>query len=314
MQILIYFPSMTEEDIQGFEAVTAGHRVLHARSTDEAIRMAPGSEVVLGILPESVFQACTHVKWFQSASAGMDQVLFPALIESDVTVTNMAGLYARAGAEQAWALLLALARGVHHTVTKFPARDWSRVPIQELSDCTALVLGMGGFGQEFVKRGAGYDLTVLALDPVQKEFAGVQEIRLPTRANLHAFLPLADLVVSACPLTEDTYHLISHEELALMKSSALLVNVSRGGIIDEQALSTALQSDMIAGAGLDVVETEPLPADSPLWETPNLILTPHQAGFSADRHSNIVSFFQTNLRLYLNDQPLRNVVNKKLGF
>lgn len=314
MQILIYLPSMTEDDVAALQAVAAGHTVRHARSEDEAIQRAPGSEVVLGLMPESVFQACTQLKWFQSASAGMDQVLFPALTESDVTVTNMAGLYARAGAEQAWALLLALARGIHHTVTKFPSRDWSRVPIQELSDCTALVLGMGGFGQEFVKRGAGYDLAVLALDPVQTEFQGVQEIRPPTRENLHAFLPQADLVVSACPLTPETYHVISHEEFTLMKSSALIVNVSRGGIIDEDALSTALQSGMIAGAGLDVVETEPLPDDSPLWETPNLILTPHQAGFSADRHANIVSFFVGNLRRYVQGQSLLNVVAKQLGY
>ncbi len=314
MQILIYFPNMTEGDIQSFADEAAGHQVLHARTADEAIQMAPGSEVVLGWLPETIFQVCTHLKWFQSSSAGMDQVLFPALIESDVQVTNMAGLYARAGAEQAWALLLALARGIHHTVAKFPARDWSRVPIRELSDCTALVLGLGGFGQEFMKRGAGYNLTVLALDPVQTAVDGVQEIRPPTRANLHAFLSRADLVVSACPLTPDTYHLISHEEFTRMKSSALLVNVSRGGIIDEEALSIALQSGMIAGAGLDVVETEPLPADSPLWEAPNLILTPHQAGFSADRHDNMVGFFQDNLRRYLEGQPLRNVVNKNLGY
>ncbi len=314
MQILIYFPHMVETDIDELATVAVGHRVLHARTVDEAVRMAPGSEVVLGLMPEAVFQACTDLKWFQSASAGMDQVLFPALIASDVTITNMAGLYAQAGAEQAWALLLALARGIHHTVTKFPVRDWSRVPIRELSNRTALVLGMGGFGQEFVKRGAGYSLTVLALDPVQTAFAGVQEIRPPTRANLHAFLPQADLVVSACPLTADTYHLISHAELARMKPSALLVNVSRGGIINEDALCMALQSGLIAGAGLDVVETEPLPANSPLWEAPNLILTPHQAGFSADRHRNMLTFFQNNLRLYLDGQPLRNVVDKTLGY
>lgn len=314
MRILICFPHVSDDDMNGFRAAAPGHEVLHAVNAERAMPHAAACDAVLGFLSPDLFQRCGNLKWFQSTSAGMDQVLFPALIESDVVVTNMAGLYARAGAEQAWALLLSLARGIHHTVTRFAERDWSRVPIQELSDRTALVLGMGGFGQEFVKRGLGYNLTVHGLDPVQTAVAGVEKIHKPTRDNLHALLPTADMVVVACPLTDDTYHLIGAAEFRLMKPSALLVNVSRGGIVDEQALCTALQSGMIAGGGLDVVEKEPLPPDSPLWEAPNLILTPHQAGFSADRHANMIRFFQSNLKRFVNGQELRNVVDKALGY
>lgn len=314
MRILFFYPHMTPEDMAFFGTVAAPHEVVQARNLDEAIEAAPSCAVIMGFMPEAVFRACPSLQWFQSASTGLDQVLYSALIDAPVTVTNTAGLYAQAGAEQAWALLLSLARGLQDAMARFPARDWTPGPVRLISGTTALVIGMGGFGQEFVKRAAGYDMRVLALDPVQEAFAGVQEIQPPTRAHLHGMLAQADAVISACPLTEETWHLIGRAELALMKSTAYLINVSRGGIVDEEALCEALHANGIAGAGLDVVEKEPLPADSPLWNAPNLIITPHRAGFSQDRHRNVVKFFGANLERYVAGEPLRNVVNKQLGY
>ncbi len=314
MKILCFYPAMQAADLAALRHAAPDHELVAAANAEEAVAAAPGCQAVLGFMPAAVFEACDDVRWFQSASAGVDSVLFPALVESAVTVTNMAGLYARAGAEQAWALWLALARGVQASMARFPRREWAPGPVRLVSDSTALVLGMGGFGQEIAKRAAGYDLRILALDPVRQAYAGVQAIRPPNRRNLHDLLPQADAVLCACPLTEETYHLIGAAELARMKSTAYLINVSRGGIVDEDALCAALHADAIAGAGLDVAETEPLPAESPLWDAPRLILTPHRAGFSQDRHRNVVQFFAANLKRFVSGRPLRNVVDKRLGY
>jgi len=131
---------------------------------------------------------------------------------------------------------------------------------------------------------------------------------------LHDLLRRSDAAMIGCPLIPETYHLIGPAELACMKPSAYLINVTRGGIIDEPALASALREGRLAGAGLDVCEQEPLPPDSPLWEAPNLILTPHQAGASQHRPRKTFEFFRDNLRRYLSGQPLLNVVDKKRGF
>lgn len=314
MRVLVHYPSMSESDLAQLQVAAPSAEIVHTKSAEEAALGVDGAEVVMGMMSPGMFARAGSLRWFQSASAGLDNVLFPELIESDVTLTNMAGLYAAAGGEQAWALLLALARGLSHAVRSHGNRKWEKAPIAEITGRTMLVLGMGGFGQEIVKRSAGYDLTILSLDPVRETAPGVAEIRKPTRENLHAFLQAADAVMVACPLTKETYHWISEEEFGLMQPHAYLVNVSRGGIIDEDALATALHDGLIAGAGLDVQEVEPLPQTSPLWDAPNFLMTAHQAGFSADRHRNVVRFFAENLQRYATGQPLANICDKTKGY
>lgn len=314
MQILCNHQAMSSADMKRLEQAAGEHVMIKAGSREDALELAPASEAILGGLSEEVFESCRELKWFQSGSAGMDQVLFPSLIESDVQVTNMAGLYAQAGAEQAWGLWLALARGIGRAMEERQQRIWQPGNVYLVTGSTVLILGMGGFGQEIVKRAPGYELEILALDPVQKTHPGVAEIRKPSEENLHEWLPRADAVMVACPRTPETYHLIGAPELQLMQKSAYLINVSRGGIIDENALCRALHEGEIAGAGLDVVEHEPLPADSLLWDAPNFIMTPHRAGFSQDRHQNVVDFFCENVRRYVSGQKLLNIVDKGKGY
>jgi phosphoglycerate dehydrogenase-like enzyme len=212
-------------------------------------------------------------------------------------------------------LLLALARGIAPALQGKERREWRGGAAIELTGGVLGVIGMGGFGAETIKRAAGYDLKIIALDPVLTEpLPGVDELRTPDRDNLHDLLRRADAVVVACPLTEETYHLIGREQLALMKNSAYLINVTRGGIIDEDALATALKNEEIAGAGLDVFETEPLPADSPLWDAPNLIITPHRAGASQHRPRKIFEFFCQQLARYLQGERPLNIVDTTRGF
>ena len=316
MKILIYF-SFSPEQIQIFQQIADAHgqhKVVQAHSESEAIAMAEDAEVLLGLFPPAVCEAAPDLRWIQSHSAGMDNFLFPEIINRDVMVTNMAGLYASQGAEHAWALLLSLTRGVPSTTDDNGRKVWP-MPALELTGGTLGIIGLGGFGLEIVKRAVGYDMTILAIDPVRQDKPlEVTELNRPSRQNLHSLLKRSDAVMIACPKVPETYHLIGGKELAVMKNTAYLVNVTRGGIVDEQALIIALKSGQIAGAGLDVAEVEPVPPNSPLWEAPNLIITPHRAGSSQHRPQKTFEFFCDNLRRYLKGEKLENVVNKNLGF
>ncbi|MBX3002003.1 MAG: D-2-hydroxyacid dehydrogenase [Caldilineaceae bacterium] len=314
MHILIHYP-FTADEVEEFRQIAPGHKVSHAETQEEAIVLAADAEVIMGYFMPPVCAAAPNLRWVQSFSAGMDNFLFPEIVERDVTITGMAAQYAPQGAEHAWALLLALARGIPLAVRQQDQRQWKGGSVLALTGATLGIIGMGGFGLEMVKRAAGYDMQILALDPIRTEApAGVAEIRSPTRENIHDLLRRSDAVMIACPRTPETYHLMSRAEFAAMKPTAFLINVTRGGIVDEEALAEALKSGEIAGAALDVVETEPLHEDSPLWNVPNLLLTPHRAGASQHRHRQIIDFFKQNLAHYLAGEPLRNVVDKRRGF
>ncbi len=301
--------------VEAWVASLPCHALLPA---EEALRQAPQAEVILGHFKPAVCSAATKLRWIQSFSAGMDNFLFPEIVQRDeVLVTNMAGLYASQGGEHAWALLLGLARGIPQAMESKAAGKWAAVscnPI-ELAGGTLGIIGMGGFGIETAKRAAGYGMTVIALDPVRTQAPdGVSELRAPTPDNLLDLLRRSDAVVLCCPRTEETYHLIGAAELQAMKSTAYLINVTRGGIIDEDALAQALVDGQIAGAGLDVTETEPLPADSRLWSTPNIIITPHRAGASQHRPRITCEFFAAQLERFLTGKTLLNPVDKKAGY
>ncbi len=317
MKILIYYP-FADEDVAEFRRIAgaASHEVIFTNNEAEALTAAPEIEVILGHFLPSVCAAAPNLRWIQSFSAGMDKFLFPALVERDeVMLSNMAGMYAPQGAEHAWAFLLCLARGIIPAWEQKKQHQWKAGSVVEITGMTLGIIGMGGFGLEMVKRAAGYDMTILAVDPVRTDVpAGVAELKPATEENIHSLLRRSDVVMMACPRTPETYHLISHEELALMKPSAYLINVTRGGIIDEDALVAALEAGQIAGAALDVTEKEPLPAESSLWDAPNLLLTPHRAGASQHRPQVIVRFFQEQLQRYLNGERPRNVIDKRRGY
>jgi len=318
MHILIQYP-FTPEQLDGFSDLAAragGHTVHTATDEASALASAAEAEVIMGHFPPSVCAAAPKLRWVQSFSTGMDKFLFPEIVERDeVKVSNVAGLYASQGGEHAWALLLALTRQLPLAVHNKDKRLWSSEAVVEIAGSTVGVIGMGGFGMEIAKRAQGYSMTVIAVDAVRTEKPSyVDELRPATAENLRDLLRRSDIVMTACPLTKETYHLIGAAELALMKPSAYLINVTRGGIIDEPALVAALQGGQIAGAGLDVVEKEPLAADSPLWDAPNLILTPHRAGASQHRPRKLYEFFLANLERYLNGEQPLNVIDKRRGF
>jgi len=318
VKILIQYPFSDEQHEQFCQLAreNGDHQVLIAADEAVAITLADGVEVIMGHFPPAVCAAAANLRWIQSFSAGMDKFLFPEIIERDeVAVSNVAGLYAPQGGEHAWALLLALARGIDQAIRQNDQRKWAAGSTVELTGLTLGVVGMGGFGLEMVKRAAGYDMQIIAVDPVRRDPPpGVSELVDNSQENLHSLLRRSDVVMIACPKTKETYHLIGSEELALMRKNAYLINVTRGGIIDEEALCQALSEGQIAGAGIDVTETEPLPADSPLWDARNIILTPHRAGASQHRPRKVFEFFLAQLERYLKGEAVLNIVNKRKGY
>ncbi len=318
MKILIHYPFEAEqiEALRGIAQLNGDHELVAAEDDQQAVELAPGSEVMMGHFKPDACAAAPELRWVQSFSAGMDKFLFDAIIERDeVSVSNMAGLYAPQGGEHAWALLLALTRGIAEAVRHNARREWGGGATVELTGKTLGLIGLGGFGMEMVKRAAGYDMHIIAVDPVRRDRPeGVDELKDTNDANLLDLLERSDVVMLACPRTDETYHLIGSNELKAMKQSAYLINVTRGGIIDEQALFEALRDGEIAGAGLDVVEKEPLDDSSPLWDAPNIIFTPHRAGASQHRPRKVHEFFCRQLERYLKGETPLNLVDKKRGF
>ncbi len=317
MKILIHYP-FTNEQIAAFRqlATNYGHEVIATNDDDEAEEVAPQIEVILGWFKPPVCAAAPNLRWIQSFSTGMEKFLFPEIIERDeVVISNVAGLYASQGAEHAWALLLSLTRGIHTSWDNQKRKHWGGGANIELAGMTLGLIGLGGFGIEMAKRSLGYNMTILAIDPVRKDKPDyVAELKPVNKETLHDLMRRSDVVMTACPLTKETYHLIGAEELAQMKPTAYLINVTRGGIIDEPALNEALRNGQIAGAGLDVTEKEPLSADSPLWDAPNLIITPHRAGASQHRPRMVFEFFYKNLERYLKGERPVAIVDKRKGF
>ena len=318
MKILVHYP-FEEDQFSALRALgqrLGSHEVVCAADDATALENAPGCEVIMGFFKPEVCAATDGLRWVQSFSAGMDKFLFPEIIaREEVAISNMAGLYAPQGGEHAWALLLALTRGIAESVRSNDQRQWRGGSTVELSGKPLGIVGMGGFGIEMAKRAAGYDMRVVAIDPVRTEPPpGVDQLQTNTREHFDELLAQSDVVMLACPLTDETYHLIGRAELAHMKNEAYLINVTRGGIIDEEALVEALERGEIAGAGLDVVEKEPLTSESPLWNAPNLILTPHRAGASQHRPRKIFEFFCAQLERYIKGERPLNIVDKQRGF
>jgi phosphoglycerate dehydrogenase-like enzyme len=317
VKIIVYSPirahrrGVTDELLALIREAAGGHPVVLACTPEDLRAQGADAVVLYGSLPESLWDAFPRLRWLQSQSAGVEAQLYPAFLESDVILTNAKGIHAPYCAEHAFALLLGLTRGLQHHVRDQDARQWRAHPLIEIGGWTLGLIGLGGFGREMAQRGKGFGMHVIGYDPYCRELPAHVDEQL---SDLDDLLRRSDVVMIACPHTPQTHHLIDARALALLKPSAYLISVTRGGVVDEGALIEVLQQERIAGAGLDVFEQEPLPEDSPLWELDNVILTPHAAGRSQNRPRPTIELFCDNIRRFLEGRPLRNVVDKQLGF
>jgi phosphoglycerate dehydrogenase-like enzyme len=288
-----------------------------AVTPEEAIKAAPDAEVVFGHVTTEVFQAAKKVRWIQSMGAGVEWLArVPAVVESDVIVTNTRGAHASTIAEHAFGMLISLARQFRQLDAAQRAKTWLRdttPPQVGLSGMTLGVIGLGNIGRAIAKRGAAFDMKVMAVDAndvPQPEYVA----ELGHLAGLPDLLRQSDAVVVAVPITPETRGMLGAAQLAMMKPAAFLIVISRGGIVEQEALSAALKAGRLAGAGLDVCVPEPLPPTSGFWETPNLILTPHCSGYSTQTTQGVIKTCWDNLKLYLAGQPVGNVVDKRRGY
>lgn len=269
--------------------------------------------------PQQLLRA-RKLRWLHSPSAGVHQLMVPELIDSPVILTNGASVHGAAVAEHALALMLAMARGLPRSVQQQARHEWNQAAVweapgglSELRDHTALVIGLGHIGGNLARLLKAMGMTVLGIrrHPEQGH-PHCDEVHAP--AALPGLLARADYVVLALPVTPETETVIGAAELECMPPEARLINVGRGALLDEAALLAALQQEKILGAALDVFVTEPLPADSPLWNCLRLLITPHTGGMTAPTWHRQLDLIGANLRRFLRDEPLEHVVDKRLGY
>jgi D-3-phosphoglycerate dehydrogenase len=310
---IVLCPPVSEALCEQVRRTAPGAEVAMA-AMDEAHAVVGDADVIFGMYNEEIIRAARRVKWIQTTSAGMDMLLdIPGVREGRFRLSNASGLHALQVAEHAWALTSALFRGLQQSIRNQLSHEWKGVPIRDLYGATAGIVGFGGIGRRYAWLARGFEMRILALDVQQSERPDYVEALWGTD-RLEDVLSASDVVFIACPYTPQTERLIDERAFRLMKNSAFLINTARGPIVDEAALADALESGEIAGAGLDVFETEPLPETSPLWELENVIITTHSAGASNFRPQRTVDFFCENLRRFMAGVPLLNETDRNVGY
>ncbi|PYO21957.1 MAG: D-2-hydroxyacid dehydrogenase [Candidatus Rokuibacteriota bacterium] len=313
---VLIVPSLTPPDhARILEAAGPGVTLVEAKDPARQRAEIVDAEVLFGRVAPDVLGQARRLRYYHSIGAGVDAILSPELVESDVVLASEKGEVGIHLAEHAFALLLGLTRGVH-TALRTP--DYSlREPIRreqrELYQLTMGIVGFGGTGREVARRALGFGMGVLAVDieDVSPE-PGIDAIWKPDR--LHEMLGLSDVVVIALPLTKATHHLFTRDLFRRMRPAAILINVTRGAIVYGDDLLTALNDGLIWGAGLDVTDPEPLPPGHPLWTHPRVIVTPHTAGGSPRRAGRVIATFCENLRRLRSGRPLLALIDKRKGY
>jgi glyoxylate/hydroxypyruvate reductase A len=255
-----------------------------------------------------------QLRWIQATSAGVGRLAERVgLLDSDVVVTTSSGVHARALAEFTLLAMLVFAKDVPRLVRDQRDHRWEKYAVDELRGKVVCVVGLGKIGRETARLARLLDArtvgTVRVVGDRRAEDLHVEQL-VPTE-RVDELLPEADVVVLATPHTPLTHHLLDARRLTLLKPSAIVVNVARGDVMDEEALIDALRDGRLRGAALDVFEREPLPENSPLWDLPNVLVSPHSAATVAAENGRIVELFVENLHRYLDGRPLLNVLDKE---
>ncbi|MBN3948367.1 MAG: D-2-hydroxyacid dehydrogenase [Nostoc sp. NMS7] len=261
-----------------------------------------------------VLAAAPGIRWQQTPSAGVNHILTPIFLEHDIILTNGAGVHAIPISEFVLSLILYHAKQLRQLQAAHDQRTWRKswLVLPELANSTVLILGTGNIGQAIAARIKPFGARVWGGRRRPEPLTNFDKIVVGN--EWHALLPEVDYLVVATPLTPQTKALIDETVLRSLPSHAYLINVGRGSVVDESALTNALTEGWIAGAGLDTVSIEPLPPKSPLWSLPNLFITPHTSAISPALKGRITDLFLDNLERYRGNKLLRNVVNKEAGY
>ena len=304
-------------DLNRMRMAAGGNAQVFVCNYREALQNASDVDVILGIVPPELFAAAPKLRWVQSISSGVDSFMYPEFINSQVVLTSEKGLVGEHLADHGFGLLLMLTRQLA-AARDLGADAWNRrsqlrAQEIELSGLTMGIIGFGGTGRAMARRATAFGMQVRAIDkdPVGPG-EGVETI--DQVSALPQMLSACEVISICCPLTEATRNMINADTLAHVKPGAYLINVTRGEVMDEQAVVNALRSGRLRGAGLDVAPREPLPADSALWQLPNVVMTPHTAGASQYRIQRNLERFIANLKRFARGETLEGIIDKTQGY
>jgi phosphoglycerate dehydrogenase-like enzyme len=306
-----HFALLDDLDLPGMQIVTVN-------SPEELATEIVDADVLYGFPTADLLRAGKALRWIQSPSAGVNYLQnLTELVENEIVLTNTRGAHGPSIGEHTFALLFALTRHIPESIEAQRKHYWARPELyrtsREMRGLTMGIIGFGAIGRAVAQRAKGFDMDVLAVDP-HPEPGAPFVVETWGMERLPDLLEQSDVVVVAAPLTAESYHLLDAAALARMKPDAYLIVVSRGGIVDEEALADALQEGRLAGAGLDVTEVEPLSSESRLWDAPNIVITPHTAGDSSEKERRCVEILRENLIRFAHGETLLNVVDKRRGY
>lgn len=265
-------------------------------------------------LLRTAFLANPEVRWVHSRAAGLDSFLFPELVESATPLTNGTGVFSQSLGEFALGVILYFAKDFRRMLRNQEAGRWEKFDVEEIAGQTVGIVGYGDIGRAVASRVHAMGMRVLALKRRPPEAADPFVDRFYQPDQLAALLAESDYVVVAAPLTAETHHMINDAAFAAMRPNAVIINIGRGPVVDQQALIRALTNKTIRGAGLDVFEKEPLPAGDPIYGFENVLISPHCADQTKDWLNHAMRFFLQQYESFSNGRPLENIVEKHLGY
>ena len=292
--------------------------IVVAETEADASRAVGDADAAFGTMPDTLLRDARRLRWLQAPQAAPPAGYYTtALIAHPVVVTNFREIYNDHIGAHIMAFVLAFARGFQHYLPRQLRRQWRREPhdrgVIHLPEATALIVGVGGIGAEAARLAAAFGMHVIGVDPRRRE-APPGVLKLDAPDALDALLPLADFVILTVPHTPATEGFMHRARFQRMKRTAFFINIGRGMTTRLDDLVAALRAGEIAGAGLDVFEQEPLPADHPLWTMPGVLITPHTAGHGPFLDDRRLQILLDNCRRFLAGEPLRNVVDKASWF
>jgi phosphoglycerate dehydrogenase-like enzyme len=335
MKFVIY-PSVEPDRLEALRAAAPGSEWVNANSLAEAEASMRGADALLGKISPSMLARADRLRWVQAFTVSLEHYIFPELVSHSCTLTNTRGLFGDVIADQVIGYVLCFARNLHTYVRQQIEHRYEPVGGESarvsnlsgpgtinsmdratlyLPDATMGIVGLGAIGCDIARRALAFGITVHAVDRFPERVQIPDGVRSVKGIDaLHEMLSSSDFVVIAAPQTPETTGWFNAEMLSHLRPSSYLINIGRGAIVVLDDLVTALRGGRLAGAALDVYEIEPLPADHPLWDFPNVILTPHTAGYSpiiAKRH---LATIIENVSRFARAEPLMNVVDKGLWF
>ena len=315
----VLVPSWMKKDVEAVVLANPSLKPVFYDDSKDALEKIPAAEAYIGGPDEALMKAGARLRWVHIFSAGIEDYRdLPGFSDGHIKMTSLKIYQGPEIADHAFALLLHLTRNIGAYQQAQAEVEWTKtnkpvMPLTELRGRTMLVIGYGGIGTQVAERAKAFGMTVNAIDLKDIPLT-VTLAKTGKPDELQAMLPEADVVVNCLPITPATENMIGPGEFAKMKQGTYFINVSRGKVVNTAALIQALQEKRLAGAGLDVVDPEPLPKDSPLWKMPNVIITPHVAGVSDARTGRQNALIIENLSRFARDLPLKNLVDPAKGF